>query len=103
MNHEKQNIAIAELCGYKTGYRDPEAWHPLPDYLNSLDALAPVLAELTEDEKRICWDWIYRIVHDTVFWPDDTSENNCFKCLTSTPAQLCEAYLRTMGKWEDEK
>jgi len=73
----------------------------VPNYLNSRDAMAEALAGLTPKEKGLCWDWIHRIVHDNVFWPDDTTENNCFDCLLATPPQLAESYLKTKGLWEE--
>ncbi len=97
MTPEEQRIAIAEACGWKTGYRDPEAWHPLPDYLNDLNAMHDAEKVLTVDQfeqyRWILWDICKQVrVKD---W---------YRCyLSSTAAQRAEAFLRTIGEWKECK
>ena len=110
MTPEQQRIRIAELQEWKrvsvhswhNGNRDQKQWlsvDDLPDYLNSRDAIVPVLAGLTEEEERtrfvtvICYD-----VFKTVDHPSGIIGH--MDLLLATPAQLSEAYLRTKGEWE---
>jgi hypothetical protein len=92
MTPEAQRIAIAEECGWKTGYRDPEAWHPLPDYLNDLNAMH-------EAEKMlVSLQWVsysrrlQTLCDESVTWP-----------IHATASQRAEAFLRTIGKWKECK
>jgi len=92
MTQEEQRVAIAEACGWKTGYRDPEAWHPLPDYLNDLNAMH-------EAEKMlVSLQWVsysrrlQTLCDESVTWP-----------IHATASQRAEAFLRTIGKWKETK
>ena len=90
MNPEQQRIAIAEACGWKTGYRDPEAWHPLPDFLNDLNAMHEVENEvLTTAQMTTMSQYLHRRLG--VLWG------------FATASQRAEAFLRTIGKWEEAK
>jgi len=99
MTPEQQRVAIAEACGWKTGYRDPEAWHPLPDYLNDLNAMHD--AEKVLGEKRI------RIYAFTLAQVLDTSPtvdlDDQFLNIHATASQRAKAFLRTIGKWKGAK
>ena len=92
MTNEEINIAIAEACGYKTGYRDPEAWHPLPDFLNDLNDMHNAEKVLV----RLQWVSYLRrlqtLCDESVTWP-----------IHATASQRAEAFLRTIGKWEEAK
>jgi hypothetical protein len=92
MTPEQQRTAIAEACGWKTGYRDPEAWHPLPDHLNDLNAMH-------EAEKMlVSLQWVsysrrlQTLCDESVTWP-----------IHATASQRAEAFLRTIGKWKESK
>ncbi len=96
MNPEKQRIAIAEACGWKTGYRDPEAWHPLPDFLHDLNAMheaEKVLRKPMEgsDTDTIIGDRMHKYA-ELIGYAFD-----------ATAAQRAEAFLRTIGKWKESK
>jgi hypothetical protein len=101
MTPEQQRIAIAESCGWKTGYRDPEAWHPLPDYLNDLNAMHEAEQVLFPVK-----------VHD-LHGPDLVKEYGAILqhlccghpggAIRATASQRAEAFLRTIGKWEEAK
>ena len=90
MTNEEINIAIAEACGYKTGYRDPEAWHPLPDFLNDLNDMHNAEKVLV----RLQWVSYLRrlqtLCDESVTWP-----------IHATAAQRAEAFLKTIGKWKE--
>jgi hypothetical protein len=92
MTREQQRIAIAEACGWKTGYRDPEAWHPLPDYLNDLNAMHEAEKAMNNN------DWWKFVEHLTNICGGGTALG-----ISATASQRAEAFLRTIGKWEEAK
>ena len=118
MNSEKQRIAIAEYCGWKDvrghmgippegGMLFPypehheEDWRlnpfrGLPDYPNDLNAMHEAEKTLTQEQ----WDE-YEIDLGEVVWKDDMSFINTRKRTGATAAQRAEAFLRTIGKWEE--
>jgi len=117
MKPEKQRIAIAEACGWviKTeqvehtnGYQWTETrkfWvsphgkrGELPDYLNDLNAMAEAIATLGYDKQQ---DWLNKLSYVLGF----KSRNNWVlsDLVNATAAQRAEAFLKTIGKWEDDK
>jgi hypothetical protein len=110
MKPEKQRIAIAEACGWKNadhpdamklkqGWTMPEKWcmdpkgvlrfnHHRPDYLNDLNAMH-------EAEKTLDYDDLNDMEESVSFHFGVTPFH-------STAAQRAEAFLRTIGKWEEE-
>lgn len=92
MNPEQQRVAIAEACGWKTGYRDPEAWHPLPDFLHDLNAMHEA-EKVLEGGMRSKYDAELTLI---------CSRDYNF-IWESTASQRAEAFLRTIGKWEESK
>ncbi len=65
------------FCGKNLfAYDDDINWEALPDYLNSYDAIIPLIQKL-----KIRLD----------FYLDEVE----------SPAQLCEALLRATGKWKE--
>lgn len=132
MSPEKQRIAIAEACGWKSvgyslaglggyaprGYEQnplpsPEAhpedwrlrfdkkigeqWFSLPDYLNDLNAMHEAEKILTEEDQ---WKQILLLAGN----PDETKMGliELRKVVRATAAQRAEAFLKTIGKWENE-
>lgn len=106
MTPEAQRIAIAEACGWlrmiRNGievYYDPEGGHvlphDLPDYLNDLNAMYDAEKVLLNAGRAGDWrGWdSYRLTLDEINGPDDTFH--------ATAAQRAEAFLRTIGKWEE--
>lgn len=111
MNPEQQQIAIAEACGWK----ETEAWldgrrcferadinagwdfDSLPDYLNDLNAMHEAEKVLTEDQQEQYLNNLYEVcnLHSMI---NDAWNLNC-----ATAAQRAEAFLRTIGKWEESK
>jgi len=99
MSPDKQNIAIAQACGvvskdhwgalYKTeqGYaRD------CPDYVYDLNAMHEAEKTLTYAQGGEMTIWIQRMTC-AGYGPQ----------LFATAAQRAEAFLRTLGKWEEGK
>lgn len=96
MTPEQQRIAIAESCGWKTGYRDPEAWHPLPDFLHDLNAMHEAEKVLIGDEPENSELWCDFQTNLVIACPAYLSYH-------ATAAQRAEAFLRTIGKWEESQ
>ena len=98
MNNEKQRIAIAEACGIvskdKWGslYKTPQGiLRDCPDYPTDLNAMHEAEKVLTLPERRK-----YR----------KTLLGHCEPAsiaIHATAAQRAEAFLLTIGKWEDAK
>jgi hypothetical protein len=99
MSPDKQNIAIAQACGvvskdhwgalYKTeqGYaRD------CPEYVYDLNAMHEAEKSLDDVTQRgDYWDYLSSLTHEG------------FEMCHATAAQRAEAFLRTIGKWEEDK
>jgi hypothetical protein len=125
MNKEKQRIAIAEACGWQ---HDKKSWYSpnggvwsqrrsggkwisvediLPDYLNDL-------SDMHEAVMRLCYKKRLKCVCNSgldLSWEcilTESAEPNCIPCdgdHCGMGDTLCiamaEAFLRTIGKWED--
>lgn len=102
MNTEKQRIAIAEACGW-TRQSDNSIWfndptnsfqaheQDVPDYLNNLNAMHKAEKAL----RPILQERYYRLLREKIGSYD--------LAISATAAQRAEAFLRTIGKWEDGK
>ncbi len=119
MKPEAQRIAIAEACGWRRESDFPwnGLWyHPnapqcgdgrycdeeeLPDYLSDLNACA----DMTKPLDAFQWE-IYREELAEICTPlsqcRDKEQQYKF-AMEATAAQRAEAFLRTIGKWEDDK
>ena len=106
MTPEEQRVAIAEACGWT----ETEAWldgrrcferadsnagwdfDSLPNYLNDLNAMHEAEKVLV----RLQWVSYLRrlqaLCDESVSWP-----------IHATASQRAEAFLRTIGKWEEAK
>lgn len=128
MTPEAQRAAIMEACGWYLitddddgsadmwSLREPKAttlypWHQCrddcwrdgPDYLEDLDAMHEAEKVLTEYGDRY-WEVLHEIVNDgRWFEPRDASTQDARKAACATAAQRAEAFLKTVGKWEDSK
>ena len=107
MNPEQQRIAIAEACGWKTdkrglGWLSPRGcYEPEPDYLNDLNAMHEAEKVLTKANWGGYAAELYRITdaHNHGISPN----HHWLAVAFSTAAQRAEAFLRTIGKWEESK
>jgi hypothetical protein len=113
MSEQEQRIAIAEACGWKN-HNHPDcmakkdkwvtsdAWcmnpegelclnHDRPDYLSDLNAMHEAEKVLSRDAKFAYWHNLNKIVLGTLHIP------------FATAAQRAEAFLKTIGKWEESK
>lgn len=111
MTYEQINIAIAEACGWRQSERNIAHWHhvsepyshiltgDLPNYCNDLNAMHE--AEKMLGEKRIrSYAFILAQVLDTSPTVDLDDQ---FLNIHATALQRAEAFLRTLGKWEEAK
>ena len=99
MSPDKQNIAIAQACGIAS----KDHWGPLykteqgyardcPDYLNDLNTMHEAEKSLDDVTQRgDYWDYLSSLTHEG------------FEMCHATAAQRAEAFLRTVGKWEEDK
>jgi predicted sulfurtransferase len=108
MNKEKQRIAIAEACGFKCSEYSHELGQLVaeftPDYLNDLNAMHQAMAHLEPEQVNQFAAELSGIVLENreKYWWDLTS-NEVGHVANATAAQRAEAFLRTIGKWEDDK
>jgi hypothetical protein len=114
---EKQRIAIAEACGHEIAYgeivtiepRDDGSptivdHRPIPDYLNDLNAMNEAEKVLTNDDadSGSQWSYVQQLI-DITKAESMEMHREVFIVSTATAAQRAEAFLRTLGKWEDAK
>jgi len=125
MNPNKQRISIAEACGWVfmdggnfsgIDYKSVKPPHGLtctmshsaailstPDYLNDLNAMheAEKAKEMAFDSDYAYW-LAHVAVRDRGLNEDKLDVGDGYQiALTSTAAQRAEAFLRTIGKWEE--
>ncbi len=87
---------------YREADYSPIVWREsilprMPDYLNSLDAIMPVVRSLSPILQGKVWDHL-----DSVHAPYGvTGTGDLMAIATSTAAQWSEAVLRALGKWEE--
>ena len=100
MTPEKQRIAIAEACGRGDYGTRMNGWHDdqikgLPDYLHDLNAMHEAEKVLREPDQVVSYmEWLGMCYDDSGYktW-----------LVAATAPQRAEAFLRTVGKWEDDK
>jgi hypothetical protein len=111
MKPEQQRIAIAEACGWT----ETEAWldgrrcferaesnsgwdfDSLPDYLNDLNAMHEAEETLQESQRVTYSNELYDLA------VEHQLKTGKWSYLSMTAAQRAEAFLRTIGKWEEAK
>ena len=114
MNPEQQRIAIAEACGWtakedKDGFwravdasvnmthelwmSERNVWSAgIPDFLNDLNAMHEAEKTLTDKAHEEFRLNLYDVIGD-----------DSRLIVSSTASQRAEAFLRTIGKWEESK
>jgi hypothetical protein len=122
MNPEKQRIAIANACGWtfhpqcgwtwtnkcpEHGKQTIKSWlkgehsgekvfydSSLPDYLNDLNAMHEAEKTLSYNDKQKYLDILADAPRDDIYY---TYVDSVF----ATAGQRAEAFLRTVGRWEE--
>lgn len=99
MNKERQRIKIAEACGYVQ--RPDGCWKRrdmevgscgIPDYLNDLNAMHDAeKSSITDGE---IWGEYFDTLSIVCCYDNDP--------ITATASQRAEAFLKTLGIWEEE-
>ena len=99
MKPEQQRIAIAEACGWLKVHGHSVAG--IPDYLNDLNAM--------HDAEKV----LFPVEVDDLYGSDLVKEygdilqhlccGNPGGIMRATASQRAEAFLRTIGKWEEAK
>lgn len=100
MNNEKQRIAIAEACGWEPlpeGHFHPDnpVGQTMPDYLVDLNAMHEAEKTLNELQLVAYSDKLY----DLAVEHQRKTGKWCY--LSMSASQRAEAFLRTIGKWEE--
>jgi hypothetical protein len=95
MTDEQINRAIAEACGWKEGVERYVQNLPLmkapPDYCNDLNAMHEAEKTLTDDQFKWYTHWVEKLMPETKY--------RCYLCATAS--QRAEAFVRSLGKWEE--
>ena len=123
MSPEKQRVAIAKTCGWtaeqdsngywratnqKSGHAS-ELWlsernvwsQGIPDYINDLNACHEMEKGLDYEQCEAFSNTVADIVH-AANREKDYAFPWSFARIHATAAQRCEAFLRTLGLWEEE-
>ena len=101
MKPEKQRIAIAEACGFKCSEYSDELGQLVaeftPDYLNDLNAMHQAEMVLSRGEH-------YNQTGGFGLYVQNLDFVRCGRkhLIEATAAERAEAFLRTVGKWEEE-
>lgn len=122
MSEEQINIAIAEACGWKWNYENASiatksspamywgkepinplklvAYRQLPDYCNDLNAMHEAEKVLTEGNWKSSLHATNRYTNELckILGCLDTA---LFQFAHATARKRAEAFLRTIGKWEE--
>ena len=107
MNPEQQRVAIAEACGmWHSGWpheymNQADRLRHIPNYLNDLNAMHEAEKMLTKANWGGYAAELYRITdaHNHGISPN----HHWLAVAFSTASQRAEAFLRTIGKWEEAK
>ena len=85
MSNEQINKVIAEVCGWK-GH---PFWDNIPNYCNDLNAMHEAEKSLARDIRNHYIDLLGETYSDS------------WEFATATASQRAEAFLKTIGKWEE--
>lgn len=117
MSEEEINKAIAEACGWEfseTAVSYPNGlkiqFHPpeyvkevffkeIPDYCNDLNAMHEAENMLTEKQTRTFAFMLAQVLDTT----PTVDLDDQFLNIHATAIQRAEAFLKTIGKWEEAK
>ena len=69
--------------------------HPLPDYLNDLNAIREAVLHLGEQQRREYALWLTDLTRGGPYFP--TTYDELFPIITATAEQCVEAFLRTIN------
>ncbi len=116
MNQQQQRIAIAEACGWTNvaprivknvkhqgdditvGIWSDDGW--IPNYLNDLNAMHEAEKVLTNEQDLEYSEALEQVV-GARFGCNNAEDMRRLR--SATAAQRAEAFLRTIGEWEEAK
>lgn len=114
MNEIKQWVAVAKAHGWEEIIVHEHPWTQLrgekpglnfcnlliPEYLKDLDAMRQAVVDVLATVGQMC-DFISHLAK--ILGAESHREylTDAFKLATATAAQMAEAFLRTLGLWED--
>ena len=104
MNPEKQRIAIAVACGWMEGnhrahqnYYIHQKDRYVGDPMQDLNAMHEAEEVMTEMQRCDYAEHLYELARN------HQEKTDKWRFVSMTAAQRAEAFLRTIGKWEDGK
>jgi hypothetical protein len=106
MSPEAQRIAIHRACGGTTFWSyalpTPSVHESVHDYLNDLNAMHEAEKVLTGRQRPFyAIELLGHGSSQSSYWENHALD--MFEAATTTAAQRAEAFLRTVGKWEEDK
>jgi len=75
----------------------------LPDYLSDLNAMHEAEETLSRNQRAEYWHEIIKLCNQDASLLNDFDRVGIFYQLHATAAQRAEAFLRTIGKWEESE
>ena len=121
MTPEQQRIAIAEACGWRLFSQFKNLWapprsvveydcdaYPLPNYLKDLNAMHEAeehaIHNLMDADEWMEYGMLLKRSHPHgLFLNGEIDYHDLATVCHATAAQRAEAFLRTIGKWEEAK
>jgi hypothetical protein len=118
MTNKQINIAIAEACGWNPPpegmgnithgggkFMSSEEWRKahIPKYCNDLNAMHEAEKWVSEKCKEGDYWFFLRELLDFPEAESDWDKFYFFAAIHATARQRAEAFLKTIGKWEDAK
>jgi hypothetical protein len=113
MTNEQINVAIAEACGWTEieqytqaidgwyGYEPNGDHSQIPNYCNDLNAMHEAEETLDLQKAGVFAEQLRVTVYRTTRLPH--VDSGSFAHVHAIASQRAEAFLRTIGKWEDGK
>ena len=108
MKPEYQRVAIAEACGkWHSGWpheymNQADRLRHIPNYLNDLNAMREAAEKVLNENQKIDYSrHIGKLVMSHL--PASRAAWMDFRLINATASQRAEAFLRTIGKWEEAK
>ena len=113
MNPQEINRRIAIACGWKTdkrslGWLDPQGcYSEIPNYYGDLNAMheavmsSPTVEQWTEWRRQLQWIVAPATKPSRVRGINLMGEGEYHRWFNATAAQRAEAFLRTIGQWEE--
>ena len=106
MKPEQQRIAIAEACGkWHSGWpheymNQADRLRHIPNYLNDLNAMHEAEKVLTDEQDLEYSEALEQVVEGRFV---TNNAEDMRRLRSATASQRAEAFLRTIGKWEEAK